>query len=125
MTRAVALFCLWASVAQASDGWFGDDKALHFSGAAVIASGTWLVAAQVTDDAWRCALSAAGASLLAGAAKELFDLAGAGTASWRDVTWDALGTAAGVLVSWAVHHWVKPLVSQRAGSALSARAAVW
>jgi putative lipoprotein len=41
----------------------------------------------------------------AGIAKELVDLGGAGDPSWRDLTWDVLGTVTGVLVASAID-WV-------------------
>ena len=37
-----------------------------------------------------------GLSLAVGASKELFDLAGFGDPSWKDLTWDVVGTAVGV-----------------------------
>ena len=40
----------------------------------------------------------------AGIAKELWDLAGHGDPSWRDLTWDALGTAFGLVIAWTVDH---------------------
>ena len=58
--------------------------------------------------------AAAGATLGLGAgiAKELLDLAGAGDPSWRDLTWDVVGTATGVLVATAIdyliHHATAP-----------------
>ena len=38
-------------------------------------------------------------ALGAGVGKELWDLNGPGDASWRDLTWDVIGTATGVLVA--------------------------
>ena len=42
-------------------------------------------------------------ALAAGAAKELWDVAGPGDASWRDFTWDVVGTATGVAVAFAIY----------------------
>ena len=56
----------------------------------------------------------AGAALAVGAgvAKELWDLDGHGDASWRDLSWDLIGAATGLLVSvgvdWAVHRMFRP-----------------
>jgi putative lipoprotein len=56
----------------------------------------------------------AGAALAVGAgvAKELWDLDGHGDASWRDLGWDLIGAAAGILVvagvDWAVHRMFQP-----------------
>jgi putative lipoprotein len=48
----------------------------------------------------------------AGVAKELWDLDGHGDASWRDLGWDFMGAATGLLVSvgvdWAVHRIFQP-----------------
>ena len=38
----------------------------------------------------------------AGIAKELWDLAGAGDASWRDVFWDVVGVASGLLLAFTI-----------------------
>ena len=56
----------------------------------------------MTDD--RTARVVAGASLAmaAGIGKELWDLAGHGDPSWKDLTWDAIGTATGVLTARAI-----------------------
>ena len=40
-------------------------------------------------------------ALGAGIAKELADLSGLGDPSWRDLTWDAIGTATALAVSWS------------------------
>ncbi len=44
----------------------------------------------------------AGAGILAGAGKELLDLAGFGDPSWRDFAWDVIGTIVGVGLAVAV-----------------------
>src|SRR5262249_17867894 len=41
-------------------------------------------------------------ALTAGIGKELYDLSGHGDASWKDFTWDVIGTATGLLISWLV-----------------------
>jgi putative lipoprotein len=88
--------------AEDPDPWFGHDKALHFGACAIIASGGYGATALVTDD-WRARLGVgAGLALGAGAAKELWDLSGHGDASVRDLTWDAIGTAAGLAVAAAI-----------------------
>jgi putative lipoprotein len=89
------------------DPWFGRDKGLHFAVSGTIAAAGYAGAALVTEN--RTTRAAAGATLAlgAGAAKELWDLSGHGDASWRDLTWDVVGTATGVLVAaaidWLVH----------------------
>jgi putative lipoprotein len=45
---------------------------------------------------------AASFALGLGVAKELWDLTGHGDASWRDLTWDVVGTTTGVLMAYAI-----------------------
>jgi putative lipoprotein len=84
------------------DPWFGHDKALHFAASASIAVVAYGGAALVTDDRpTRIAVSAS-VALGAGILKELWDLSGHGDASWRDLTWDVVGTTTGVLFAYAL-----------------------
>jgi len=103
-----------ASAARAADPdpWFGRDKLLHFS-----AAGSQAVVGYANAEMWtgsRPARAVAGGALAvsAGVAKELWDLDGHGDASWRDLGWDLLGAATGVLVSagvdWAVNRIFHP-----------------
>jgi putative lipoprotein len=84
------------------DAWFGRDKALHFAASASIAAVGYGGAALVTEDRPTRALAGASLALGAGLLKEGWDLAGHGDASWRDLTWDVVGTATGVLFAWAL-----------------------
>jgi putative lipoprotein len=88
--------------AQDADPWFGRDKALHFSVSAALATATYAGAAFVTDDRRTRAASAFALALAAGVAKEVWDLAGPGDASWRDLTWDVVGATTGVLLAYAI-----------------------
>jgi putative lipoprotein len=90
--------------AQDDDPWFGRDKALHFSFSAALAGAGYGGAALLTereDRRWRL-LAGAGVALCAGIGKELYDLSGHGDASARDLAWDAIGTATGLLVAWTI-----------------------
>lgn len=78
------------------DPWFGPDKGLHFGVSVGLAAGGYGVSAVVLDERWQRALAGAGFSLTLGAGKELYDLTGHGDASWKDFTWDVVGTAVGV-----------------------------
>jgi putative lipoprotein len=91
-----------AAAAPPTDDWFGHDKALHFGASALIASGGYAGTALVTDDGRLRLLGGAALGLGAGAGKELWDLAGHGDASWRDFTWDVVGTATGLAVAAAI-----------------------
>jgi putative lipoprotein len=97
-----ALFVSNEGRADDSDPWFGRDKFDHFVVSSAIASETYLVAAaHVKARGWALVI-AGGTSLAIGAAKEAWDLTGHGDASWRDLTWDLIGTASGLLVAWTV-----------------------
>jgi putative lipoprotein len=81
------------------DPWWGPDKALHFSIAALLAGGGYALGSLVTDDKVGRVALGADLALSAVLAKEAADEAGLGTASWRDFTWGVLGTGLGVSVS--------------------------
>ena len=91
---AVALLA-WPRAAHAEDEWFGTDKALHFGVSAALSGGGYGVASLAFDEKWARATTGAVFSLTLGAAKEFYDLAGHGDASWKDFTWDIAGTAVG------------------------------
>jgi putative lipoprotein len=95
-----ALLTLSASTAEAQDDpWLSPDKALHFGVSAGLAGAGYGVGALIWDDYAPRILLGAGLSLSLGIAKELVDLAGTGDASWKDLTWDLIGTAFGLLVA--------------------------
>jgi putative lipoprotein len=48
------------------------------------------------------AAAAVTVALGAGLAKEAWDLSGHGDPSWRDLTWDVIGTTTGVLIAYAI-----------------------
>lgn len=92
--------------AQETDPWFGRDKALHFAASASLATVTYAGTSLVTDDRLTRIVAAATVALAAGVIKEVWDLTGHGDASWRDLTWDVVGTTTGVLfaygIDWAI-----------------------
>jgi putative lipoprotein len=68
----------------------------------------------VTEDR-RVRLGVGGGFALAlGAGKELWDLSGHGDASWRDLTWDAVGTVTGLAVAAAIDWTIARLTAARA-----------
>jgi putative lipoprotein len=91
-----------AARAADPDPWFGRDKALHFGASAFIAGAGYGGAALVSDDARVRVAVGGGLGLTAGVAKELWDLSGHGDASWRDLTWDVVGTATGLALAAAI-----------------------
>ena len=90
----------------------GARQAAALFGAGSLAVIGYANASMLTES--RPARAAAGGALAVGAgvAKELWDLDGHGDASWRDLTWDLIGAATGVLLSlgvdWAVHRMFHP-----------------
>src|SRR6187549_2142143 len=108
---SLALFTISTARAQQraepdSDPWFGRDKALHFAASASLAAVAYGGASLGTDDRPTRVAVAVTVALGAGLLKEAWDLTGHGDASWRDLTWDVVGTATGVLfacaVDWAI-----------------------
>ena len=97
------------------DAWFGRDKALHFSFSAALAAGGYAGASLWTDDRGSRLLVGGGVAVAAGVGKELFDLSGQGDASARDLTWDLVGAATGLLIAWTIDRLlVQPVLSQPA-----------
>jgi putative lipoprotein len=78
------------------DPWFGPDKALHFTLSSVIAAGGYGMTSLFTDHLATRIAFGAGLGVTVGAAKEFWDLSGHGDPSWKDFTWDVLGTVVGV-----------------------------
>jgi putative lipoprotein len=105
------------------DPWFGRDKALHFGASALLAVGGYGATALVTDDRRVRLAVGGGFAFSLGVAKELWDLSGHGDASWRDLTWDAVGTATGLAVAAAVD-WAIQRLGARHPAARSESAAV-
>lgn len=90
------------------DPWFGRDKALHFGASFALAVGGYAAASWAFERrAGRVALSAS-IAIGAGVAKEIADYQFKGDPSARDLAWDAIGTAAGVLVAWAIDRAISP-----------------
>lgn len=92
------------AMAADRDPWFGRDKALHFSASTALAMGGYGASALKTPDPLTRAAVGVTVGLGAGIAKELLDLTGTGDPSWRDLTWDVVGTATGVLVASAIDY---------------------
>jgi putative lipoprotein len=99
------------------DPWFGRDKALHFGASALLASGGYGATALVTEDRRVRLAVGGGFAFSLGIAKELWDLSGHGDASWRDLTWDAVGTLTGLAVAAAVDWTIQRLGGRHAAAA--------
>ena len=109
LSGALVAFCL-CSPARASDPdpWFGRDKALHFSISIALSAGGYAASSLWLDRSYERALAGSAFSLGLGASKELWDFEGHGDPSWRDFTWDVLGTAVGTGLALATDALVHP-----------------
>jgi putative lipoprotein len=87
---------LLSTTARAADDWLGPDKAVHFGVSAGLGLGGYAAASPFLEGVPARAIAGSSFSLSLGVAKELYDLSGHGDASWRDLTWDVVGTAVGV-----------------------------
>ena len=115
-TAAALVFSLLANHACASDTdpWLGADKALHLGVSAGLAAGGYAVSSFWLDRRYERALAGGVLSLTLGASKELWDLSGHGDPSWRDFTWDAVGTAVGIALAVGVDALISPNGEARA-----------
>jgi putative lipoprotein len=94
-----------AAWAQDADPWFARDKALHFDvSAGIAAAGYGVSAGWLVDARWKALVIGGGVALAAGAGKELLDATHVlgGDPSWKDFTWDLIGTVAGLAIAWGV-----------------------
>ncbi|ATB31894.1 YfiM family protein [Melittangium boletus] len=106
----------WSQASQTPprDDWFARDKALHYSVSAGLAGAGYVGGALLFDAPEARWLTGAGVALGAGVAKEFYDEGRGGFFSWKDITWDVLGTASGLALSWAVDRLVFQRLASRA-----------
>ena len=104
LALAASLVARPAAQAAEPDPWF--DKAMHFSVSFALAGNAYADSSAFTKRASIRVLSGVGVALAAGIAKELADQYGGRGLSWRDLTWDAVGTATGTLVAWLVDRYL-------------------
>jgi putative lipoprotein len=105
MVIAVVVTLAPAVGAQDADPWFGRDKALHFDvSAGIAAAGYGASAGWLVDARWKALALGGGLALAVGAGKEALDATRifGGDPSWKDFTWDVLGTVAGLALAWGV-----------------------
>ena len=91
-----------ARAQQPADPWWGHDKALHLSistGMGAIGYGTLRLVGTNRTTSW---VAGVGASVTVGAGKEIADMAGMGDPSWRDFTWDLIGSVVGATIAWSI-----------------------
>jgi putative lipoprotein len=106
LLTVAALLALPASPAAARDEWFGRDKALHFGATFVLGGAGYATGAALSGEpVVRFGVGAA-VGMGAGIAKEMYDRTSGGDPSLRDLTWDAVGTATGLLTAWLIDRFV-------------------
>jgi putative lipoprotein len=91
--------------AQDADPWFARDKAFHFDvSAGIAAAGYGVSTGWLVNARWKALVIGGGVALAAGAGKELLDATHVfgGDPSWKDFTWDLIGTVAGLAIAWGV-----------------------
>jgi putative lipoprotein len=106
LIAVVALLSPRLAAADPPDPWFGRDKALHFSASATLAVGGYGLGALWSPREPIRLGTGATLALGAGIAKEIADRYTGGDPSLRDLTWDAVGTASGLLVAWLLDRYV-------------------
>lgn len=84
------------------DPWLGEDKALHFGVSAGIAGGGYVAGALLFDRRAHALATGAALAVALGVSKEVYDLAGNGNASWKDLAWDGLGMVTGLALFWGI-----------------------
>ncbi|HEX8536043.1 MAG TPA: hypothetical protein VF664_01170 [Cystobacter sp.] len=104
----------WSAVGETPkpDPWLSSDKAAHFALSAGLAGAGYAGGAYLFEAHEARWLTGAGLSLGVGVAKEFFDAGRGSIFSWKDLTWDVLGAATGLTLSWAVER----LFFQRGGA---------
>lgn len=111
----VFLLCQQASRLQAQDEdpWLARDKAQHFGVSIALGASGYGGAAMVVKPRWQRALIGGAFAISVGGAKELYDLAGHGDPSWRDFTWDLVGSAVGVGLGYLIDLTVAHVMAKR------------
>lgn len=102
---SIAMLLVASPSAVAQDGsvpWFERSAFLHFAASAELATNGYVLGAAFSEDRRVRLASGAALALTAGVAKELYDLSAHGDFSSRDIGWDVIGTATGLLISWLV-----------------------
>ena len=89
---------------SARDPWFGRDKLLHFTASMLIQSTAHTVFRSRGADFYQASVGAGLVTATAGIGKELWDMQGHGDASFRDLTWDAIGGASGAVLMRQLDH---------------------
>jgi hypothetical protein len=86
------------------------DKVKHFVVGAVVSGGAQMVAYQITENKGQAMLIGFGTGMVAGIAKECYDMTGRGTPDIKDALWTGIGAGlASVSIRMTIHN--KPFQS--------------
>jgi putative lipoprotein len=111
---------LSALAAPRGGDWLGRDKALHFGISAGLAGAGYLGGTLLFEEPRARWLTGAGLSLALGLGKELHDAGRVGNRfSIEDLTWDVLGTAYGLAMSWLMERLLPRWTPARGGVSLT------
>lgn len=102
LAAALALLAPASAVAADANDWFGADKPRHFAACMAATGVGYGAGALLFDSTGARLLSGAGVGLGVGIGKELYDRSRGKAFSLTDLTWDAAGTATGLLASFLV-----------------------
>lgn len=91
---SIAFNLFFAQAAVARDSWFGSDKIKHFFLSAFATSVSYSALQAVGASRKTAMTGAIGASITLGVTRELYNLRTTRVFSVKDLTWDAIGTAA-------------------------------
>lgn len=124
MRSLVVLIAALAAVpAEAQvDPWLGPDKALHFGASVALTGAGYAVGVTLTESRPLRVVLGVSVGVAAGLGKELYDAAGGGDPSARDLAWDALGVVTGAIVAYAIDRLVSDDAPTRTSSSAGALA---
>jgi putative lipoprotein len=98
MRGVLLVFTLHFGNRNASDPWFGADKARHFFTSAFVQSASFSLLRETGIGRHAALVGATAVSSAAGIGKELYDKRFGGDPSLKDLAWDGAGIAAMTLV---------------------------
>ena len=93
---SLAFNLIFAQSAAAGESWFGIDKLKHFFLSAFATSVSYSALQAAGANRSTAMTGAIGASAALGVGREIYNLRTTKVFSFRDLTWDAIGTAAAV-----------------------------
>lgn len=101
-TLVVLTYCFLAATGNAQTGstpagMLQPDKVKHFIAGTVISASTYSIVYRITGNKGRSMLIGFGAGVLAGIAKELYDMTGRGTPDVKDAIWTGIGAGVGTV----------------------------